>query len=657
MGRRSVNVARLRAATLICCSAATAAPAVAQRPSGQLSSELQWLQQEEVVVTNDRAPRRIETIPSSITVITTEQIERSGAQQVPDLLRWYASVEAHDFFGNGAQASVDVRGFGINADSSVLVLVDGRRINGVTLFNTDWTTIPLERVARIEIVRGGNSVLYGAQAVGGVINIITRRGSVERQLTAGIDMGSHGLRKPYVNFSGTSLLGAGSLTWHLNASRLRLKGYREGAALETDTVGAAGTYDSGPFTLDASMGYKDSRLGLPGGVMPDQDRRSGRSDYAVGDDTYVRLVPSYRITSGHRVQLALDQRRTDSTAFTTFSGRRTTVDDQVEQTTISPQYSGVVQLGSVRNRITAGYDHQRSGVRRESSFGSPDNEVTARAIYVTDTASLLEDVLHVDLGLRRETFDFALTSPLGGGEVRASAGKLGVTWNYREGSKLFASVDRSYRVQLLDEPGNPAILRPQVSRSVQIGATHRLSKGTELRAAVFDIRTKDEIVLDPDSFANVNWPDTRRRGLEFEGNVAIRDGLHAFGSYSLQDSTTLSGRYAGRQIPLTPDSKGALGVAWNPLPGWTVDAKARWVRGKILSGDFENTGGWRDSWHVADLGVMYKDKRFTVAAGVLNATNQKFSEVGFSLGSFGHTVYPHPERQFYLNVALHQLFR
>ncbi len=182
---------------VVCGSGAAFAQSGSQAASPQRSSaELQWLQQEGVVVTSDRAPRRSETIASKITVITAEQIERWGAKQVPDLLRYVGGVEVTDVFGNGRQARGDIRGFGINSDSSVLVLVDGRRINSATLYNTDWTTIPLERVSRIEVVRGGNSVLYGNQAVGGIVNIIIKRVTGSSQARALICTTSSGGEDP-----------------------------------------------------------------------------------------------------------------------------------------------------------------------------------------------------------------------------------------------------------------------------------------------------------------------------------------------------------------------------------------------------------------------------------------------------------------------------
>jgi iron complex outermembrane receptor protein len=99
----------------------------------------------------------------------------------------HGGLQVTDVTGNGRSYRVDLRGFGETAQSNTLVLVDGRRINQADLSGTDWTLIPLDRVKRVEIIRGARgSVLYGDNASGGVINIITKEG---KGLDAGVDAG------------------------------------------------------------------------------------------------------------------------------------------------------------------------------------------------------------------------------------------------------------------------------------------------------------------------------------------------------------------------------------------------------------------------------------------------------------------------------------
>ena len=142
---------------------------------------------EQVVVTATRYEETISTIPANVSVIEEREIANSTAKDIPNLLRMHGDLQVTDVTGNGRSYRVDMGGFGETAQSNTLVLVDGRRINQADLSGTDWTLIPLDRVKRIEIIRGARgSVLYGDNASGGVVNIITKEG---KGFGAGVDAG------------------------------------------------------------------------------------------------------------------------------------------------------------------------------------------------------------------------------------------------------------------------------------------------------------------------------------------------------------------------------------------------------------------------------------------------------------------------------------
>ena len=142
-----------------------------------------------VVVTATRQEEPVSSVPADITIISAADISQSTATTVPDLLRTQPGIQVKDITGSQRNFQVDMRGFGETAQSNTLVLVDGRRINQADLSGTDWTLIPLNRIERIEVIRGGRgSVLYGDNAAGGVINIITKKGdqtTVEAEIRAG----------------------------------------------------------------------------------------------------------------------------------------------------------------------------------------------------------------------------------------------------------------------------------------------------------------------------------------------------------------------------------------------------------------------------------------------------------------------------------------
>lgn len=140
-----------------------------------LSAELALFTQEELVITPTRIEQRISEVPSATTVITAEEIRRSGLLHLPDILRRVAGVDVAS--DTASQSEVNIRGVNIEQLSPrTLVLVDGRTVFINAHGFTDWESIPLvlEDIERIEVVRGPVEALYRSPALSGVINIITK---------------------------------------------------------------------------------------------------------------------------------------------------------------------------------------------------------------------------------------------------------------------------------------------------------------------------------------------------------------------------------------------------------------------------------------------------------------------------------------------------
>jgi len=143
---------------------------------------------DDVVVTANRIPQSRENVLADVSVIEREEIERSGQSTLAELLRSQPGVEIDSYGGPGALSNVRLRG---TNSQSVVVLVDGMRVGSATTGTTAFNQIAPEQVERIEIVRGPVSSLYGADAVGGVIQIFTRQGDGKTRVSAYAGAGSY----------------------------------------------------------------------------------------------------------------------------------------------------------------------------------------------------------------------------------------------------------------------------------------------------------------------------------------------------------------------------------------------------------------------------------------------------------------------------------
>lgn len=170
------------AAVILACSA-SAAPVLAAN-AGENTVTL-----DKVVVTAGRIEENAKNVTQSVTVISREEIAKNQYQDMGQLLRNYG-VQANSYAPNESFSQIAIRGmrtplFGEDVNSPVLILVDGRRAG-----TTNISIIPMVGIERIEIVRGPASVQYGASAVGGVVNIITKRGGDDLKISAEAGMGS-----------------------------------------------------------------------------------------------------------------------------------------------------------------------------------------------------------------------------------------------------------------------------------------------------------------------------------------------------------------------------------------------------------------------------------------------------------------------------------
>jgi vitamin B12 transporter len=154
----------------------------------------------EVVVTASRQPTRTNELLSDVTVIGREEIEAAGpAAAVIDVLGRQPGVEIYRSGGLGAASNVMIRG---TASKHTLLLVDGVRMGSATTGYASWAHIPLLQVDRIEILRGAASSLYGSDAIGGVVQIFTRKGQGPLKVFAETGFGSHHTSASNVGFSG-----------------------------------------------------------------------------------------------------------------------------------------------------------------------------------------------------------------------------------------------------------------------------------------------------------------------------------------------------------------------------------------------------------------------------------------------------------------------
>ncbi len=245
--------------------------AVAAAFSANASAQSVSNNAQNVVVTAGRQVQAAKDVLADNVVITSEQIANAGSESLVDLLQQQRGIEITRNGGAGTTSSVLMRG-GSNAQN--VVLIDGVRYSSSTLGGASWETIPLGQIDHIEIVYGPLSSLYGADAMGGVIQIFTKKGNGPAALTASVGAGSYGLRKMQAGVSGSS---GNEFNYALNVGHENNIGF-------SATNPKAGKYsynaDKDGYKLDSASGNVNWQLapGYETGVRFMQSRLNAQFD-------------------------------------------------------------------------------------------------------------------------------------------------------------------------------------------------------------------------------------------------------------------------------------------------------------------------------------------------------------------------------------------
>ena len=212
---------------------ACALPAVAQQTdSVLLAQNLHAPSMRETVVTATRTEQPLSDLVADVSIVDRETIERSGATGVVDVLARLPGVQIVRNGGIGNSANVFLRGA---EGRFTAVYIDGVRVDSQSTGGALWEQIPLSQIDRIEVLRGPAAAVYGSDAIGGVVQLFTRKGEGALAPYVGVGMGTHNTRKIEAGVSGSAGVG-GAFDYALGLTRTQSDGYdiRSGAGHNTD---------------------------------------------------------------------------------------------------------------------------------------------------------------------------------------------------------------------------------------------------------------------------------------------------------------------------------------------------------------------------------------------------------------------------------------
>ena len=464
--RRALAASLSSSVLLLSLSAAT--PAFADAAATDL---------DQVVVTAARTAQTQDQALAAITVIDRAEIERLQPASVAGLLSGRAGISLANNGGPGKATSVFLRG---TESDHVLVLVDGIKLGSATSGGASLQDIPAEQVERIEIVRGPFSSLYGSEAIGGVIQIFTRKPHGAFSPNASIGVGSQNTQRVSAGIGG-------------RGSDAQRGGWYAINAAHQDTDGINAYRGTRNFDPDRD-GYRNTSLTLQGGYRFNEQwdadlrafRAEGRNEYDgsandVADIVQqvvggrVRYAPTNRVkfTAGAGTSADLSDNYLRGVYSSTFDTRREVASLQADLG-IGP---GLLTLGFdwLHDEVDSNTDYERDRRINRGAFGQWQQDFGAQSLQAS---------------VRRDD-----DSQFGG----QTTGSVLWGWNFTDALRLSASYGTAFKAPTFNELyfpgyGNPA-LGPETSRSFELGLRGEHGWGTWSINA-FDTEIDDMIAFD-----------------------------------------------------------------------------------------------------------------------------------------------------------------
>ena len=656
--------------------------------------------EDSIVVTATRFPEDVRRLPASTTVLSADDIQKSAARTLPELLQEQVGITMKDFFGNNASnTSVDLRGYGVTGPQNTLILLDGRRISDIDLTSVQWAAIPLSGIERIEILRGTGAVLYGDGASAGVINIVTRS-----PLKQGPLLEAYGRAATFNTLEGQLYANHASGNFGINASVYGFSsdGYRVNNRNEQQNNTANLRWAIGDTTVDLSAATDSQELRLPGArrIQPSimlneyaSDPRGAQTplDYASRDGKRASLVLGHRLGDAE-LSFGLNWRSKDQRAYFDQGGFPIYRADGLDVTSLTPRVRLPFATGGIAHRLTLGadlnawrYDSRRSNLPENTA--QPINHVRAsqdsQAFYIQDLIEVTR-ATQLSAGWRSERvryaasdvadpaapgFFFNTAAPDARATQRQYAWELGARHAFSPAWSVFGRAGRSFRFVNVDEIyENDAffnaqfqILRPQHALTHEAGAEWR--RGAHyLRATLFQSDVTDEIHLDPftTGVGNTNLPPSRRRGLELDSGWQAAAGLRVKLGYAFTDATFREGvlagspfaigtnlNVAGKQVPLVPRHKLNAGFAWDITGATRLSGALTSVSSQFMDNDEPNTLGVKiPGYSTVDLKLAHAFGWGRVALAVNNLFGSHYYNyaVRSAFVADRYAVYPLPGR-------------
>ena len=633
---------------------------------------------EKIIVISSRMAQHDYKVAGNVTVIDQEDIEASQAQNIPEILNEALAVHVVDN-STVKTAVLDIRGFGDTAARNVLVLVNDRILNTVDISGPDLLQIPISSVDRIEIIRGAGSVLYGDRAVGGVVNIITKKGKGPLSGRLGAYTGSYDRRGMDLEVSGSKK----KLSYFFYSRYDDNHGYRQNSNVLSKDFNTRLGYEFSPkISMDVDYSYHQDDYGLPGALSGANLSALGPrastnlNDFANSKDNNLKF--GFNVTPWpedlYLGDLVFDGYLRDRDVFDSFSGFDTS--RTIKTVGLTTKYIFDHTIFNKEFHFVTGIDYYDTQNDIIGSGSNTDDLTISKADIGLFNLTEYEvfDHLYLNGGARYYKADYAFSQRNGVSvderqrpDVFVYLGGLKV--EYAKGSNVHMNIQRTFRFLATDEWYSSfsgtldTSLNQQKGIQYEVGVKHNFNDTVAVTITPYLMDITNEIFFDPTTFANSNYDKTRRYGVELGQETDILKffdlkflhKLKLTTNYTWQRPLFKGGTSDGKNIPLVPKQQLNGGISSHFLKDYHLSLMGHYVGAQFAINDQSNLNPKVEPYFIVDTKVAYQKPNYEIYAGMDNIFNQQYSStVVKSAFSSAESFYPAPGRNF--NVGMNIKF-
>lgn len=613
------------------------------------AEDLQEFALEDMVVTASRVPTQKVDTPADISVITKEEIADQNYASASDALR---AIPGVNVLGSGAKgSSMGQDKILLNGDERVLVLVDGRRMNLGSSGNSsaDWLP-PVNAIERIEVLKGGGSALYGTDAVGGVINVIMKKGSdIGNHVTVKAAGGSFNAEQYAISASGSTDSGLGLI---VSATKERRGEYKfKNANGKSQLLKNSGYDDTGVIVkLDQKVG-EDNRIGVnfehinADGGSPFGYSGFGNTDSHKRISNNVALRYDWNESSDEKGYVQVYKNYQHAHFRSPVASRQSNFTDS----TIGLEAQQNFKFSDT-DELTVGLEYYKTTVDNTALY-TGERDINNKAIFAENRWEFAP-TWQLNAGLRYDHHSKY------GSEVTP---KVALNKKFDENSNVYLSWGRVFNAPTTDDLfwhqvdssqwgtfytyGDPN-LKPEKGYVWTFGGNTKLNEKTSLSANVFYSKITDAIDWDYTSVPNytlaVNVNKEKRRGLELSLNHDFDDNLSAYASYTYVQVKQDKGKGFTKDLTTKPNIYRA-GLKYKNAD-WLFTLNANAVTGQSEKTFVDS------SYFTLDLGAQYKiNDNAKLFINGYNLTNARYAEFG-GLYKNGEAKYPMAGRSFIIGA-------